>query len=480
MLRRKKTRAYYADRVATAVFHNLLYLGECQYQGFLWSHWGPMYEDWSVFKCGSFVGDPGCGKTSALLGLIRQAVQRAGRRPVLIFFLDLKGSGPEVARWMRHLAKLQRWRFFYFSPQAEYSHGFNIIENLAACSSGAADFAESLALGLQVGTGLDHQYFLGRAKREIRSLLRIAPHARTFLELTEAIAARDPKELADLQGLLDALEEWATVPSLNQQTRRANPPGQHRSIDCLRLVEQGRALVYVRLPRLRSLARTMIRVIKDATVKANSRLGTGQRTEVILIVDEFHRIAGDDLVGEVQALGRDVNLRLFLAFQAYSQIARVSRDLVYELLSMPSFYFGSADGGFSNRLFMEASTEEHIWKYPDRNLDYTAFPTLRARDLESLTESPGAFLARIPGARRNPPLRYGCLSHCMSYGLYESFRSSGFFERAGELPGAILNPQYDFFPERRAARRRPMNTPPRELTRALREAAKASQRRRNK
>jgi hypothetical protein len=471
---RQQPPATYAERIAVARANNLLYLGETCTSGLFRTRYSPIYD--RLINSLTLVGDPGSGKTTWILGLIRQLIEGAQRRTVVYMF-DLKGSGPEVPRYMQYLARRHSWRFYYFSPEAEYSHGFNIVENLARASSGDAEYAEALALGIQAGTGMDHQYWFGRSKREIRALLRRAPRASTFRALANELANSDAGDLKDIEGLWDALEEWAGVESLNRSAlagRGADP--RHRSIDCVRLAQQGRALVYVRLPRLRSLARTMMRCVKDSTVKVNSRLGTAQRTQVVMLVDEFHRIAGDDLVSEIQAMGRDVALMLVLAFQNFSQVARVSQPLVHEIMSMPSLYFGAADGGFSDRLFLDSSTQEFLWhewataEHPARP-GYLSRSTLRSADLESLMETPGSFLARMPGAKCNPLLTYGSMSHCMPLALYESFRTAGFFERPGELPGAVLNPQYDFFAEDSPRRRRLKNTLPTQLAKALRQAS---------
>jgi hypothetical protein len=313
------------------------------------------------------------------------------------------------------------------------------------CST--SDFAESLSLGLKIGVGLGHEYFTGTAKQAIRAILRDHPQARSFRAFANALADRPQREAQDLAGLRDACEELAGIPSLNWIP--PHPGAERQGLDLVRELQTGNSLIYFRLGRLTHVSRTLLRLVRDAAAAVNSNRATASRTEVILIVDECHRIANDEYLVELAALARDLLVRLWLTCQNLSQPARVSRALAHAMFSMPSLYFGSSDS-FTNELYRTSSTDEwlvHTHSPRGFTTSYHAMPTLVSHDLEALVTAPqqGKFLARLPSSRWNPLLTYAWAQYPHTLSQYEDLRSRGFFDREGELPGAVLNPKFRFF-----------------------------------
>ena len=408
----------------------------------------PIIEPLETFELAgcNLVGDPGAFKTVQAINLLEQAAKQNTKhnQPWVFVVIDPKGTSPAEVHRLAALAKKYGVPFRYVSVESENSHIFNPLENLLSSAGGVLDiFTEEVVRALEVGTGLGHAYFQLVARDGLKTIMPKIT-ALNFENVQRHVKALG---LRDVDGLISAASALGDIASLNASSLDEGYSAEQRehAVNFADMFEQGKGIVYVRLPRLkRSVGRAILSSVVNAAASVNSK--RDPRTNIYLLVDEMHSIISGDgeYVSLIKSMGRDAKLFLWSCVQNTQQLVRIAGGngaLANELLTGPTLYFGSTDSGQTNHMFQHES-ELEIRESNEHGTSYRTEPILRSCDLEFITnENKGAryFYARVPKAKYMPTRTYLQLQFQQSHREYLKQHARGFFEAPGSLPGGVMN-----------------------------------------
>lgn len=313
-----------------------LFLGRLAHDG------SPLLVPRAVFQEHAHIlGDSGSGKTAR--GLIPLAEQLVADGQSSLMVIDLKGDSQEILQSLRACADRQaeqghNIRVRHFSTREDYStFAFNPFQLPCWDRLNLFQRTDVLcgALGLTYGTDYGRGYFSSANAAVLHATLQSFPQIGSFSELADRIAfvTSRPKAHGLNDGQKDAgnhvrmiADRLAAFKSLNVTPSHSPDPEVNRQAMDPAQLFANQEIFYFQLsstlgpgssPEIARLA--MFMLLTTATL-------TQQRRQVYLMIDEFQRVAAQN-VDAILQIARSMNVGVILANQSMLDLKR--DDLVH-------------------------------------------------------------------------------------------------------------------------------------------------------
>jgi hypothetical protein len=351
------------------------------------------------------VGRAGAGKTSLgimplLIQLIRGYQTPSGRSaPVPIVVLDLKGD-PALFHTVKAEAERRGQQFRFFTTEkALASYRFNPFRGLRSESRTLPQLVQLVldSLNLNHGQGYGRQYYSQRSRMLLSQALQLSPPPETFLELYKAVMKLAQ---SDKKGFHDAFELIATIETLTHYPQLITTPGQEltnpEKVIHLPNVIENSDVVYFWLPAaLESISIREIGklVLFNLHTAAMDRQRHGHTKQVYLFVDEFQKLAGENLQGILQQ-ARSHGIAAILANQSIRDLRQPDFDLgpTVRTNTRVKLYFSLSDPDEVRGLSYMSG--EEIQFLPD-NEEESFKPRLTVNDILAVSDHPLQYILQV-------------------------------------------------------------------------------------
>ncbi len=279
------------------------------------------------------LGDSGSGKTSLGLASIITQLIRFGDCSIVV--LDMKGDDQALFEGTRIEAKKAGLRFRWFTNELNHSsYIFNPLtqQYLGGLSLYQRTDMVATALGLQFGTDYGQSFFSSANAERLYEAYRDQPDVPSFADMRELVKKSSPnlpKDINAAAGHIRAcVSRLAECEPLNaypgNSTKASAVP---HAIDMADVFATPQVL-YFSLPAAVSstygpeVGRLALFALLGAARAANQ-----QRTQVFVVIDEFHRLISHnlDLIFQV---ARSMDIGLILANQSLADLKTATKDLV--------------------------------------------------------------------------------------------------------------------------------------------------------
>jgi hypothetical protein len=349
-------------------------------------------------------GQTGSGKTSMafmllLIQLIRgrrlSAARWSEKSPLII--VDLKGD-----KAMFHTAQAeaqargQKFRFFTLEPGKASFH-FNPFLAFKSGSVTLPQLVQSLldALGLYYGDEYGKRYYSERHRNLLTEAIQSSANIdnfRTLYARIKVLYENNQKEFSD------GFELVSVVSGLTHYDQLISDVGQEQAGDTIRFdrVLENREVVYFWLPTVKeSIAAKQIAkfVLFCLRAAAGDRENAGHELrQCYLMVDEFQKVAGDNLQGIIQQ-ARSAGIAAILANQSISDLKTPSWDLTPTIRTVRTKLMFSLTEPEEIKAWRELAGEE--LQTFGMNETEEIRGRLSVKDLASLTDHPKRFLLHV-------------------------------------------------------------------------------------
>jgi hypothetical protein len=305
------------------------------------------------------VGPSGAGKSSlGIMPLLIQLMRGAKTRdetlsdPYPVVVLDLKGD-PALFQTVKLEAERRGQPFQFFTTDKHApTYRFNPFRGFDRGSRSVAQLCQLIldALNLNHGKGYGRSYYTERSRNVLSRTLKQNKNIQSFDELHAAL--RDTVSKADIRTKGDAFELLSVIEMLTEYRQLITNPEETISstdgIIFMPSVLQDRQVVYFWLPAaLESISVGEIAklVLFNLRVAAQDwkRANPGKAREVILVIDELQRVAGENLQGILQD-ARSFGIHAILANQSLADLkSQTGFDLAPTLMTNTrvKFFFTS-------------------------------------------------------------------------------------------------------------------------------------------
>jgi hypothetical protein len=266
------------------------------------------------------VGPTGSGKTSlGIMPLLMQLI-RGNRQPdgswtdaSPMVILDLKGDYAlfhTVREEALNRAHGKQEFLFFTTERNAPSYRFNPFRGFSPELRSLPQYCQMLldALSLNHGKGYGRGYFTERSRATLSAALEENPNVRTFRELHDTLrnVARKSRDKRDVT---DAFELFSIIETLTHYPQLVTSPEDdlsHRdSMIYVPDVIEKRQIAYFWLPaQLESISVGEIAKLVIFNLRAASqdrrRLKPNEPRRIVLLIDEFQHVAGENLRGVLQ------------------------------------------------------------------------------------------------------------------------------------------------------------------------------------
>ncbi|MEZ6127090.1 MAG: hypothetical protein R3C59_00240 [Planctomycetaceae bacterium] len=331
-----------------------------------------------------FLGDSGSGKTSLGLAPLCEQLIQFGDCSFVV--LDLKGDSLELFAAMKKAAEAVRRTTGNEMPVKHFTNrpGRSTYAFNPMCQAGwekldpytKADIL-CAAFGLNYGSGYGLDYYSSASTKFAYELFRIAPKAKSFRELVNAIgtllarkgqrALHDELRAAGLHMEM-VLERLATVEALNVDSGASSAEVADEQIDLSRLFQRPE-LIYFSLSSMLApgvapeIARNVVYFLLGTSALAERR-----KCQVFLVIDEFQRIVANNLESILQ-LARSMNVGVILANQSMEDLRTSTTDLIPALEANCRYRQWFAVSSSDDRARVVANSGEVIEEFQVRNVN---------------------------------------------------------------------------------------------------------------
>ena len=290
-----------------------------------------------------FLGDSGSGKTA--LGLAPFCEQMIQFGDCSFLTIDMKADSPELYASMeagaealnRESGKELSIKHFTIQPGLS-TYAFNPLTQPHWHDFDPYIKADILcgAFGLNYGTGYGAGFYSSANAEVLYQLICIAPEARTFRELVDAmdtlLSRKGPKALLpDLRAaglhVQMVLKRLASIDALNQDPRTASADIAENQIDLSSLFQRPQLLYFSLSCTLAPGVAPEIARIAIYSLLCSATLTKQRKCQVFLVIDEFQRIVADNLEYILQ-LARSMNVGVILANQSMEDLRTATSDLI--------------------------------------------------------------------------------------------------------------------------------------------------------
>lgn len=266
------------------------------------------------------VGPTGSGKTSLgimplLIQLIRGHRQPDGSwtEPSPIVILDLKGDYALFHTVREEALNREHGKqdfLFFTTERSAPSYRFNPFRGFSPELRSIPQYCQMLldALSLNHGKGYGRGYYTERSRATLSAALEENPNVRTFRELHETLRSVTRKS-RDKRDLTDAFELFSIIETLTHYPQLVTSPeddvSRRDSMIYIPDVIEKRQIAYFWLPaQLESISVGEIAKLVIFNLRAASqdrrRLQPNDPRRIVLLVDEFQHVAGENLRGVLQ------------------------------------------------------------------------------------------------------------------------------------------------------------------------------------
>ena len=283
----------------------------------------PLYLHEGLFREHSYImGPSGSGKTSLgvmplLIQMIRGHLMPSGelspKRPVVVF--DLKGD-PALFHTVRAEALARGQKFLFFTPERNApTFRFNPFKGFDRDSSSVAQLCQLIldALGLNHGKGYGRGYYTQRSRQALHAAIEDYPNVSSFRELKKVALPESLRERSrvDKRARIDAFELTSVIETLYEYDQLVTLPeeqdAEDPSIIFMPRVVRDSEVVYFWLPaalesisvgEIAKLALFNLRLAAQEWKRKH--LDPEDQRDIVLVIDEFQHVAGENLRGVLQ------------------------------------------------------------------------------------------------------------------------------------------------------------------------------------
>jgi len=349
------------------------------------------------------VGPSGAGKSSlGIMPLLAQLMRGAKTRnddlapPYPVVVLDLKGD-PALFQTVKIEAERRGQTFqFFTTDRLAPTHRFNPFRGFDRGSRSVAQLCQLIldALNLNHGKGYGRSYYTERSRNVLSRTLKRNKNIQSFDELHTEL--RETVAKADIRTKGDAFELLSVIEMLTEYRQLITNPEETiertDGIIFMPTVLKERQVVYFWLPAaLESISVGEIAklVLFNLRVAAQDwkRANPNDLRNVILVVDELQRVAGENLQGILQD-ARSFGIHAILANQSLADLkSPTGFDLAPTLLTNTRVKF-----------FFTSPSERECYIYVERAKGFTRarqFPQKGNPWLKDLSAEEFAYHVRL-------------------------------------------------------------------------------------
>jgi hypothetical protein len=349
------------------------------------------------------VGPSGSGKSSLgimpiLIQLIRGAKTKSDSLPppYPVVILDLKGDAA-LFHTVRLEAKQREQTFQFFSTESNQpTYRFNPFRGFDRGSRSVAQLCQLIldALNLNHGKGYGRSYYTERSRNVLARTLTRNRNIQSFDELHAEL--RETVARADIRTKGDAFELLSIIEMLTEYRQLITDPDETISstdgIIFMPSVLENREIAYFWLPaalesisvgEIAKLVLFNLRVAAQDWKRANPR----NPRNVILVIDELQRVAGENLQGILQD-ARSFGINAILANQSLTDLkSQTGFDLAPTIMTNTRVKF-----------FFTSPSERDCYVYVERGKGFTEarqFPKLGNPWLKDLAPEEFAYQVEL-------------------------------------------------------------------------------------
>lgn len=322
------------------------------------------------------VGPSGAGKSSlGIMPLLIQLMRGAKTKsdalpdPYPVVVLDLKGDSA-LFHTVQLEAEARGQTFQFFTTEREApTYRFNPFRGFERSSRSVAQLCQLIldALSLNHGKGYGRSYYTERSRNVLAKTFSrkrdIQSFAELFEEVKETLRGTDSRTKGDAFELLSVIETLKEYPQLVSDPEETIESTE--GIIFMPEVLKRRQVVYFWLPAaLESISVGEIAklVIFNLRVAAQDwkRANGGKAREVILVIDELQRVAGENLQGILQD-ARSFGIHAILANQSLTDLkSQTGFDLAPTIMTNTRVKF-----------FFTSPSEHECYVYVERGKGFT-------------------------------------------------------------------------------------------------------------
>jgi hypothetical protein len=325
------------------------------------------------------VGPSGAGKSSlGIMPLLIQLMRGAKARtdelslPYPVVILDLKGD-PALFQTVKIEAERRGQTFKFFTTEREApTFRFNPFRGFDRGSRSVAQLCQLIldALNLNHGKGYGRSYYTERSRNVLSRTLKRAKNVHSIQSFDDLdVELRETVRTADVRTKGDAFELLSVIEMLTEYRQLVTNPEETiertDGIIFMPSVLQDRQVVYFWLPaalesisvgEIAKLVLFNLRVAAQDWKRANPK----DSREVILVIDELQRVAGENLQGILQD-ARSFGIHAILANQSLSDLkSQTGFDLAPAIMTNTRVKF-----------FFTSPSERECYVYVERGKGFT-------------------------------------------------------------------------------------------------------------